>query len=200
MCFDSSVRKSSIEELLDLRDETREQLQKAKKDLLSARGNGDPQQQDSTSELSKDEEYYLKSDRLHFGRELRVLDEEIEMRERRRHRGRNRADTDFSNKADAGLNDIAPHEPIDSSHLTSRLWQLANQVAINTPRPGLRGQTRYGLSNGRWGATRSKEKIDNIRPEAPKMSDVVTQKEKYAVVTFTSRQAGKLKGSLCKPA
>lgn len=228
MCNDSKIRNADTETLLEMLEETKDQLQVAKKELFLARAH---HRRSSIVKQAMKEEQQAElvaaisgsprspgQRRFSQPRELASLNREIDMSMTRRRR----MDTDFSNQADGGFNLSDPSDqfnsiPPSTSALspastavtqyptTARLWELANRVVLNNERPWAIGRLRYRrLADGRWSWNRvtaafkhffpdGGESVtsDHSRPRTKKYLNALIEQQKYAVVTFTSRQAGK---------
>eukprot|EP00980_Cylindrotheca_fusiformis_P009792 scaffold2156_cov115-Cylindrotheca_fusiformis.AAC.17 len=224
MCNDSKIRYADTETLLEMLEETQDQLELAKKELFEARANhklssvakqgaGSKEHDEVVANLSGS----TRSPRLQrFSqhRELVSLTQELETSTRRR-----RMNTDVSNQADSGVDDFdsleAPKSIPQSSSGTSpastttqspsppRLWELANRVVLNNERPWAMGRLRYRqLADGQWSWNRFTSIVKDILPtpslnfsseavkkKPKKYLDALIEEQKYAVVTFTSRQA-----------
>lgn len=105
-------------------------------------------------------------------------------------------------------------ETVDSYYpSTQRLWELANRVVLNSERPWSVGRRRYRrIADGRWRWTSfcswwhdtnleadTSEEFDERfggmhtnQASTKKVLNALVEQQKYAVVTFTSRQAGEL--------
>jgi hypothetical protein len=210
-------------------EETKDQLQIAKKELFEARANHRHSSIVEEGVQDENEAELLapvsgsrspRPRRFSQSREIVSLNRDIEMSMTRRRR----VDTDLSNQAVNGFNGSVPADPFKSIHASmsgiseastavtqyptsGRQWELANRVVLNNERPWTVGRLRYRrLADGRWswGAFSSIWKNlfsdagesvmeDQVQPKTKKYLKSLIEQQKYAVVTFTSRQAGKCK-------
>ena len=114
-----------------------------------------------------------------------------------------------SHSAESGVSGL---ETVDTYYpSTQRLWELANRVVLNSERPWSVGRRRYRrIADGRWRWTsflswwndvglvegnpgeieRFGGMSTNVKPSTKKVINSLIEQQKYAVVTFTSRQAG----------
>jgi hypothetical protein len=229
MCNDSRIRNADTEDLLEMLEETKDQLQIAKKELFEARANHrhssiieEGVQDENEAEILATVSGSRSPGQRRFSqsREIVSLNRDIDVSITRRRR----VDTDLSNQAVNSFNGSDPADPFKSIHgsmsviseastavtqypTSGRLWELANRVVLNSERPWAMGRLRYRrLADGQWSwdafscswknlFSDAGESVteDQVQPKTKKYLNSLLEQQKYAVVTFTSRQAGKCK-------
>lgn len=218
-----------MDTLLELEEETRDAVEKARKELVDARSiqkrssTFTAQVREDVEELDKEFEHLdavtpLPNRRFSQSREMVSLSLDLDVSMARKRR----SNTDFSNVADSGgaangvdslkLDPSGAESTAETEETyypnTKRHWDLANRVVLNSERPWSIGRRRYRkIADGRWRWTslRSWWNYDgllednefrlskNVKPSTKKVINSLIEQQKYAVVTFTSRQAGKMK-------
>ena len=217
----------------ELEEETKDRLERAKKELDLARNVEIALESGNESQPEKDQaqgegnilnEALSSRLRINQSREISILSmmmdpEESHSYHSGRQQLRRRTETDLSNVADNGhmmsmpqidlqiaittpRSDIeaGPEKNWDLYSLASahREWDIADAVALNSERPDLWDHRRYRkMASGKWDVRRYfalplncasikeffyRKKRHFVRP---------TEQQPYAVITFTSRQAGK---------
>ena len=232
-CCENKILDADRETLRELEEETKDMLQRAKKELDLARKVEIALESGNESQPEKDQaegdgnilyEALSSRFRINQSREISILSmmmdpEESHSYHSGRQQLRRRTETDLSNVADNGhmmsmpqmdlqiaittpRSDIEaePEKNWDQYSLASahREWDIADAVALNSERPDLWDHRKHRkMASGKWDVRRflalrlNFASIKEFFYRKKRTFVSPAEQQPYAVITFTSRQAGK---------